>query len=179
MILLWFFFFYLSVRADYYCVINNTGHSLSFRLIENHYDVIRYEFRSEMGGLIRKNNMSNNEIITLLPKEGIMLRAMYSYIKSGGNSVLELEDKSGSIVFDNSCLENYKLSQSFIVKILHNIAIWKINAYQSMADRDRVSLIKAIPESSYADMVFLIEAIPESASDEKQDTKYHHHKHLL
>jgi len=73
--------FCLSVRADYYCVKNDTGQILKFQLIDNHYDVYRYEYQPKQGGLTNRTELPNNETITLLPNDRVILRTMFSYLK--------------------------------------------------------------------------------------------------
>jgi len=63
------FFIFISGRADYFCVKNDTQQSLTFRLFKGHYDVYKYEFSTIKGGLINKTKNSDNYNITLLPHD--------------------------------------------------------------------------------------------------------------
>ncbi|ORX80764.1 hypothetical protein BCR32DRAFT_245389 [Anaeromyces robustus] len=142
-----------NYKIDYFCVKNDTQQSLTFRLFEGHYDVYKYEFSSIKEGLINKTKFSDNYNITLLPNDRIIYRTMYSFIKSGGESTLELEDKSGSIVFVNNSFNDFKLGKSYIVKITSHIPIWE-DSYLSIADN-----------------IFQIEPLSPLISDEEFDTK--------
>ena len=136
------------VCADYICVENVADVSLVFRLHDAHYDVYKYQFLPEEGGLGNRSIVESGSEIVLNPNQKIMLRTMYSYNKSGGRSSLELidktdtvvfsdelesRDKAGSIVFSDE-LYNFKLSGSLEVKVLSQLDVFD-DDFSGLADK--------------------------------------------
>lgn len=120
--------------ADYFCIENRTNTPFDFTLIDGHYDVYEYQFLPIEGGLGNRRPLKMDEKLCLKPKQKIMLRTVYSYIKSGGRSSLTLLNNGDSIVFSTDSFDDFKLSYCLNVKVFSQQDVLDDN-FSGLADK--------------------------------------------